>query len=334
MSPKPDVPETGLLNAGINMISGHVAEALMIVASNFQKRAITYPVLLSSALIRFAKIDQPAIRALILRRLPYLQSLNPELGWVLFYFAMQDSTGLWRSAEPCLYCAYFKHFEKVSPLLERILNEGNGGDMETWGRISALAALTEQTYFAAFLEELQSLGASEAWSGAASVWTHPENIQQHRDQCLAGIEAGLSAASSHAMVVAQQVENIFDSNNSAISVPIELIQRCFTVFEGDSENKHHRLFRFNEWLNVIAQRDSELALAATEIFLSYVRVARPFFYDHDNNLTQMMTRLFAEAEEREESDDGVMLKRVVSIQDALLSLRVDGINDWLKAAER
>ena len=57
-------------------------------------------------------------------------------------------------------------------------------------------------------------------------------------------------------------------------------------------------------------------------------------HDHENNLTQLMTRLFAEAEEREESDDGEMLQRVVSIQDTLLSLGLDSINAWLKAAER
>ena len=47
-----------------------------------------------------------------------------------------------------------------------------------------------------------------------------------------------------------------------------------------------------------------------------------------------MTRLFAEAEEREESDNGAMLQRVVAVQDTLLSLGVSAINDWLKAAER
>ena len=47
-----------------------------------------------------------------------------------------------------------------------------------------------------------------------------------------------------------------------------------------------------------------------------------------------MTRLFAEAEEREESDHGAMLKRVVAVQDLLLSLGVNSLNDWLEAAER
>jgi hypothetical protein len=106
------------------------------------------------------------------------------------------------------------------------------------------------------------------------------------------------------------------------------------VLGSDSEDKHHRLFGFDEWLNAISQRDPELALAASEIYLAYVIRAKPFFYDHENRLVQLMTRLFAEAEEREESDHGAMLKRVVAVQDLLLSLGVNSINDWLRAAER
>ena len=57
-------------------------------------------------------------------------------------------------------------------------------------------------------------------------------------------------------------------------------------------------------------------------------------YDYDNQLTQVLTRLFSEAEEREESDHGAMLRRVVILQDTMLSLGVNGIGDWLRAAER
>ncbi|MEK7792672.1 MAG: hypothetical protein AAB306_05945, partial [Pseudomonadota bacterium] len=61
---------------------------------------------------------------------------------------------------------------------------------------------------------------------------------------------------------------------------------------------------------------------------------KAYLYDHKNNLTQLMTRLFSDAEEREESDHGEMLRRVVSAQDTLLSLGLDSINNWLRAAER
>lgn len=323
-----------LLTTGINMMSGNVAEALMISINKLQEHSVPLPELLSPTLRRFAGNEHPAIRSLILRRLPYCQSLNPEFGWDLFHLAMQEATGLWPIAEPCLYYTYYKYFEKVSPLLARIHNEGSGKDLETWGRISALAALTEQIDFAVWLEDMKALDATEAWRGAGSVWSHPENIKQHREQCLAGIEAGLNAASPHAAAVAQQIDHICRDSTPPISIPIELIRLCFRVFENDSEDKHHRLFGFDEWLGATSQRDPEHALAATEIYLAYVSRAKPYFYDHENRLTQLMTRLFAEAEEREESDHGAMLQRVVSVQDTLLSLGVNSINDWLKAAER
>lgn len=319
---------------GINMKSGRVTEALMILANKLRELSVPFPELLSHTLRRFASNEHPAIRALILRRLPYLQSLCPELGWDLFHLATKDAAGLWQSAERCLYFAYHNHFEKVFPLLTRIRSEGRGNDLETWGRISALSALSIHINFDVLLEDLKVLDSTEAWHGAAQVWTHPENIKHHRAQCFAGIEAGLNAGSSHALAVANQMDDVFRNNRPVITVPIELLRLCFTVFESESENKHHRLFGFGEWLNAISHRDPEYALTATEIYLAYVNHTKPYLYDHENNLTQLMTRLFAEAEEREESDHGAMLQRVVFVQDTLLSLGVTGINDWLKAAER
>ncbi len=306
----------------------------MILVNNFQERSIALPELLIPTLRGFSSNEHPAIRALILRRLPYLQSQKPELGWELFHRAMQDAAGLWQSAERCLYYAYHDHFEKVAPLLERLRCEGGKEDMETWGRISALSTLTGHIDFANFLSELRALNIAEAWQGAASVWTYPGNIRQHREQCLAGIEVGLKAGSPHAAAVARHVDDVFRENAPPVSIPIELINLCLSVLESDGENKHHRLFGFDEWLNATSQRDPELALAATEIYLAYVNRTKPFFYDHENRLVQLMTRLFAEAEEREEIDNGAMLKRVVSVQDLLLSLGGNSINDWLKAAER
>lgn len=325
-----------LISMGINMVKGDVAEALMILANNFQEHGSVFPELLTPTLRRFASDEHPAVRSLILRRLPYLQSKNFELGWDLFHIAMQDADGLWQIAEPCLYYAYHNHFEVVSPLLARLRSEGVGKDLETWGRISALAAMTQHIDFAEFLRDLKALDNREAWQGAATVWTNSGNIQQHRDQCLAGMDSGLNTGGAHALAVAGQMDHLFGEKTAAISVPIELIRRCFSVFENDSEseNKHHRLFGFHEWLNATSQHDPEQALAATEIYLAYISHSKPYLYDHENSLTQLMTRLFAEAEEREESDCGAMLKRVVVIQDTLLSLGVNGVVDWLKAAER
>lgn len=326
----------GLIELGINMAKGDVADALMILANNFGERNYELPESLVSVLNRFACDDQPAIRAMILRRLPYLQSVSFDWGWELFNLAIQGGNELWKIAEPCLYYAYHNNFEVVMPVLARLRDEGGGDELEVWGRISALATMTNHINISEFVEDLSALDNTDAWRGAATVWTHHENIRRDRAQCLTGISLGLNVGGAHALAVAEQMAHVFDDRIEAVSIPIELIERFFSVFESnrEDENRQHRLFEFHEWLNTIVQRDPDLALAATEIYLAYVSHGNIHLYDHKNSLTQLMTRLFAEAEEREEFDCSSMLQRVVVIQDALLSLGVNGVNDWLKAAER
>ncbi|CAJ0797907.1 hypothetical protein LMG18090_03632 [Ralstonia mannitolilytica] len=323
-----------LINVGINMIKGDIAEALMILIANLSENQRVLPDLLAPTLRRLANDEHPAIRALILRRLPYLQSRDFDFGWRLFDLAMPDTKELWEVAEPCLYYAYHNHFEMVGPLLARLRTGVSGGGLEPWGRISALAAMTKHLDFAEFLRSLTDQNSSDAWRGAATVWANSGNIRQHREMCIAGIEAGLSAGGDHAKEVAAQMDHVFRGHEGAILVPVDLIRRCLCVFESDSESKNHKLFGFHEWINEIAQIDPMHALSAAEAYLDYVKRNKPYLYDHENSLTQLMTRLFSESEEREESDGGAMLQRVVAVQDILLSIGVNGVADWLKAAER
>lgn len=323
-----------LIALGINMAKGDIADALVVLATKFQEQGKELPDLLIPLLRRFAADEHAAIRAMILRRLAYLQSKDFDLGWNLFHIAMQEADGLWRIAEPCLYYAYYNHFEVVSPLLERLHRSGSGKDLQTWGRISALAAMTHRIEFTRFVAQFQALESTEAWKGAATVWANVENLRDHREQCFAGIGAGLAADFSHAKVVAEQMSHVFREGENVVFVPIEIVQQCFDVFRSDGESQQHGLFGYLSWLNALSHRDPEYALAAIEIYLDYVHHRKPYLHDHDDSLTQLMTRLFAEAEEREQSDSGAMLQRVVAVQDTLLSLGLNAIDDWLKAAER
>ncbi|MDP3607616.1 MAG: AAA family ATPase [Methylophilus sp.] len=322
------------LTSGLNMKSGNVADALMVVAINLLKNQLPLPVLLQQTLCRFSRHDHPAVRAMILRRLAYFQSFNPTLGWDLFENAMQDSKGLWKVAEPCLYYAYHKNFDVVSPFLERIRTESSNKDMEIWGRITALATLTGHINFTYFLDDLNDIDITDAWEGATSVWTHSENIKHHREICLAGIEAALNAPFLNKSNIANLLEHIFRDNQPLVVIPLKLIQCSFEAFERDEQNKYHRLFGFSDWLNAVSHCDPELALSTAEIYLAYIKKTNPHFYDHDNQLTQLMTRLFGEAEEREEYDNGSMLNRVVLLQDGLLSIGLNSVNEWLQSAER
>lgn len=331
-----DYPISGdnvdLLNQGINMAKGNVAEALITLITNLQKSSVKFPELLEPTLRRFARDENPAVRAVILHHLPYLQSLNSEISWILFHLAVQDSIGLWNIAERFLYFSYHNDFESVAPVLERIYQKGSGKDLETWGRISALAAMAQHIDFIEFIERLNALDSTEAWCGASSVWTHRNNIQAFREQCLEGIGYGLNSKDSHANLVACNMEHMFDNNTTFI--PPELIQRCFFIFTNNPDHKHHQLHRFHEWLCKISQTYPMLALVAVEIYLGYVMKTNINLYDLENKLSQLLTMLFSEAEEIEDEDNGSMLQRVVAIQELLLSLGVTGAADWLKAAER
>ncbi|TDT00038.1 AAA family ATPase [Erwinia rhapontici] len=324
----------GLINIGINMAKGHAVEALMILATNLPEQDCTFPELLSPALCRFASHEHPAIRAVMLRRLPYLQNKCVVMGWDLFNLAMQEADELWQNAEECLYYAYHDHFEIVKPLLARLRKDGCSEDLEIWGRISALATMERHINFAEFLEDLKTLDCTEAWRGAAMVWTNAENIQQLHEQCFAGISSGLSAGSRHSLAVAGQMAHIFHGKYDVFSLPLDLVKKFFYVLENHDVNKNIEPFGFHEWLNTISQQDPEKALVTSEIYLTYIGYIKSYMHDDDNSLTQLMTRLFAEAEEREESDNGAMLQRVVVVQDKLLSLGVNSIAEWLKAAER
>lgn len=246
----------------------------------------------------------------------------------------RGATELWAVAEPCLYYTYHQQFEIVVPWLARLYHEGKGKDLATWERISALAALSKQIDFPAFPAELTAREDIEAWRGAASVWTHPGNVQQHRKQCLAGLEVGLGTKNQHAAVIASKFRNLFRETTPLVSTPTALIQRCFTLLETDAESARRDIYGFDAWLNTSSSRDPMYALEVTEIYLNFVRSAKPYLYDHKNNLTQLLTLLFAQAEEQEELDNRAMLRRVIAVQDALFALGVNGISEWLKAAER
>lgn len=324
-----------LLTIGINMAKGNAVDSLMILATKLLKNRTPLPETLAPALQNFAGDANPAVRAVMLQRLPYLQSLSPELGWQLFDIAMYQTTqGLWKMAGLCLYHAYHQHFETVRPWLAQLASTGSGKDLETWGRIAALAALSSKLDFGELLDSLRSMDSTDAWLGAASVWSHHGNHQSHTTQCSGGLEAGMTANNQHAVAVARKFHNLFRNITPLAVLPLPSIQRSFELLASKTDSVGRDTYGFNEWLNATSQTAPGDALAAAEIYVGFVRRSNPYLHDHKNNLTQLLTHLFAYAEEMEESDSGEMIQRVVKLQDALLALGVNGIDKWLKAAER
>ncbi len=329
-----DSDSRDLIGIGINMIRGNVAEAVMIIATKWAETRRPFPELLVPTLRRFARDPHPAVRALILRRLPYFHVHAPELGWEMFHLALEDDDErLWQVAEPCLYYAYHNHFAEVSRVLERIVSTAVGKALETWGRISALATLPGHIKLHDFISQLQSFGSVDAWTGAATVWTNKENIAQHLEQCVIGISAGLQEAGGIATSVAREMLSLFDKEQPPTLIPSDIIDKYFSAIEQNQSNGRFHLYGFDEWLNAMSQCRPDVALVFAERFAAFVLHTKHHLYEH-GAISQLLTRLFREAEEREESDDGAMLHRVIALQDAFLAIGVNGLQDWLRDAER
>ena len=323
------------IDVGINMNRGHIADALMAMAIKLHEEHISWPELLLPTLHQFATNDHPAVRAVVLRRLPHLQHILPEVGWGVFELIMRKgSEGLWDMAERSLYYTYHHEFDRVFPWLNAIVSEGIKDGLQAWGRISALAVLSGKIENCDFIKQLKELNDSDAWEGATDVWTHPENFQQHQDLCLEGLSAVVSDDNKYASALIESMGGVFREKEPVIILPMQMLERYFSLASTSSEVSRTGLFDFCAWLNIVSCIDPLYALKATEIYLEYVRTTKAYLDDYNNHLMQLLTRLFAQAEEQEESDDGEMLHRVVGLQDTMLALGVDGVNTWLKAAER
>lgn len=323
-----------LINIGINMTRGDVAEAVVVVATKWAQNDLPFPELLIPTLRRYARDPHPAIRAIILWRLPYLQSLALELGWDIFHLALEDNDeNLWKIAEPCLYYTYYEHFSEVSDVLERLVATTTGRALEAWGRISALADLSGYIDSNNFIVQLQSLNSLDAWKGTTSVWSHKGNITKHREKCFFGIRVGLKEKAGIASVVAKEIESLFQKDEPFMLIPSDIIDLYFSIIEQYQSDENRSPYGFDNWLNAASQHRPDETLIAAERFSSFIGQTKYRLYDH-GSISQLLTRLFREAEEREEADDGAMLRRVITLQDGFLAIEGSSLHNWLRDAER
>ena len=287
-------------------------EALMAIAARFFEAGVEWPAVLIPALQQLASDKCTAIRAVLLRRLPHVQQLWPELGWELFRLAFQEEgTGLWEEAEACLHKA---PYETAAPWLARLAREGKGKALQTWGRLSALAALQQHMDSAALLKELQSLNDKEAWEGAASVWTHPEHWPCNSKLCVAGLKAALSAKNQHALTVAHQLCKRFEEESFSLLIPLELLRRCFTLLKRDETLSRHSFLGLEAWLGRVSCQAPSFALDVAEAFVQTLGAQLDMYSPH---LPPVFSHLWAYAEAQEVLDGGATLQRVAALQEAL-----------------
>lgn len=333
-----------LLTIGINAARGNAADAAMILVNRLLEAGTPIPSLLQTAVTGFCEDSHEAVKAVILRRLPYLTSMNQELGWDLFDRCTAGaSASLWRVSEPCLYHAYHRQFDRVAPALERLLNavqeesgedDGDGNALATWARISALASLSGHIGLEGLKQELSALDREQAWLGATSVWIANAHLPEHLSACVDGLSHALGAPSGM-LRTATGMERMFDRAQDPLCVPSELVRRMFAALrQSVSERKHYHPHWFLAWIANTSKTNVELSLSSLEELAQFLAETGQTLYDSTGDIPKALTELFREAEERELSDGGVLLRRVIEVQDRLLTIGVHGLEEWLKAAER
>lgn len=321
-----------MLTTAINCSRGLLARALVDMANGLIEAGILdLPPLLKSTLLRLANDCHPAVRVEIMRNLTFMQT-RLHLGWELFDLAFTDADDrVWVHADRPFYYGYAKEFDRVRPYLVRMQTSSRDAVLEIWGRISALASLAGHVSQAGLEAALVEMNSKPAWEGATRVWAANMRHMEFRNAC----EEGMGLAMQHVSgrnAALMHFSEAFEITESVAKVPLGLMRSAFSNVNGS--DIAHQMNGVDDWLCAIADVDLDHALAAAEIAAAACKeLGQSPFYDEEIVGT-LLTALFREAEEREESDSGEMIKRVVALQDIFLSIPGLQLGEWLRAAER
>jgi len=330
--PRPDRSDgNDRIFVAINSTRGVAAEAAFSLATRWAEAGRKLPALLAQALMRVTADPHISVRALALRLLPVVLHHQRELGWSLLERALFSSRKrAWKESYGCFYYNYHRYFNRIRTYLDEIRADGSDEALKVWGRITTLCCLSDHIEFESHLAEMAAMKSDAAWSGAASVFSANIASTKHRFLCTKGLLDALDFAADKAEII-RKIDRVF-YENPGLAVDLRLLRDFLVVSTTLDDQKRNRNVRaIGEWLAPIGNSDPDFALEAAEIVLEHLSLVDLW---NGEPFTKLLTALFREAEERELSDNGQFLARVVGVQDALLRRGVHKLEDWLKDAER
>lgn len=321
------------LSVAMNSTRGIAVQAMLVLTEHILSRGANLDPLLTATVRLAARDAHPSIRAMVLQHLPRIIHLEPALGWFLFWRALGTSPRPWRTANNCLYYSYHRQFDQVEKALAAAHADTDPHAQKVWGRIGALAALGDHPPFAEFVARLQHTSNEAVWSGAVSVFVANLGTPQWAPACADGLTAAFADANGQAAAKAK-FKRLFNADTSTPPrIPLTLLTSYVQSEAADSTSPRRDVQASGDWLQGVAQSDPEYALAAAEILLTAeaISVLSPWNADP---FAALLTELFREGEERERSDGGQFLERVIQLQDHLLTAHGEMLQEWLALAER
>lgn len=201
-----------------------------------------------------------------------------------------------------------------------------------WGRILTLMYLANKIDEITFIGSLINVNIDEAWKAAVEVLEHNTNKPDIESKCFEGLGSILESSPKHKDILVT-LRSIFRKRDNAFCFPpMPFVEKLFAFSAGISEPDHAGFYQFPNWLLALSERDCDAALCATELYIEQRKVR--ITTADSQTLVKLLTVLFREAEEKEEQDNGEMLRRVLNLQDSMLRKGISAMDDWLKEAER
>jgi hypothetical protein len=325
-APERLIVEGDLVNKGINSWHGKTGLSLVCIHKYAIERGTGVEVDLTRMTEQIIKLRENHVNALILEHLPFNLHQDHQLGWRYFDLILDTTEELWPHAEKWLYHQYRIDFERVAVYIDQVAQSPKGEHRVVWGRLQALATLSNKLDAQPLVTSLKTRDCIHAWAGMVSVFSHPSNYRSHVDTCDLGLREALQ---SHACAqVLQPCWRLF-SGERPIKLPIDFVRTVCdcAILPPD----------MREWLVAVAVIDLTYAFDAAQIWVAAVKrlqSASDYDYDQENLPGRLLTLFFSEAEEIEEADGGKMLTDVIHMQGELLQLFPVLVNQWLDDAER
>lgn len=327
---KKEMNKDDLLHISINSVRGHIADGVTTLTGRLLERGKETPKELYELLEQFATDPVEAVRIHVLELLPFLEYKKQEKGWVLFRKAFEKAhPALWPHGYRFLYHQYKEHFDQVSPILERIKNEGGKHGAESWGLISALCFLDDLITIESLIVQLKEFNQEDAWSGTVRVFISNLKTPDLRNQCLNGLIA-LINNEAFPVNLLNTIERVFEqipiSEDELIRGFLDLFLDKIPLSDGLRRSDH-----FFNYLSNISDIYPEWCMEIVEKYLKSISDKIPPRMWKVEGLVTATIQLLKWADTE---DNQGLIERVISIQDRLLELGWPGIDEAIARAER
>lgn len=312
--------------ASLNHVHGSASGSAIKLWQQIHSTGERQPELMEDLLEWCANHSNPAARVAILRRLPYLVQENPDLGWRLFDFVLEDAPSFfWPIAEQTLYHNYYQDFGRVKHYLNLIENEALDEAGETYGRILTLSHLAGHVSQDTLFEKLETTDSSVR-KGAAQVFT--ANLGSQRRTCTSGATRLLQFED-----LSEDTWSVFPSRcfreDSFQYVTKELAEAIIHAFPSVQDRGHFHLL--SDWIAQESKTDPRGSLDVMESVIDCIEENQIRFALRSEVMAEVLLSILREADEYGEEE---LVQRTLSLQDRLLKMNMPAIDRMLDHASR